>query len=174
MLLCSPAAISASTSPAVSRTCPSAPDCATGCGTTRAATAAGVRAAEQSRTPSGRLGVPSINESVTFTRAEQYGRPPGRQQRHRERAKHLSHLYSYLILSHLSIYLICHHSWSVSFAPRSKSLRERVCFLRGWSCAHVGYSWCSAAAALWARPCRMAGRVGWGSSLGTTARSTWA
>jgi len=43
----SPAAISASISPAASRTCPSAPDCATGCGTSRAATAAGVCAAEQ-------------------------------------------------------------------------------------------------------------------------------
>ena len=69
----SPAAISASISPAASRTCPSAPDCATGCGTTRAATAAGVRAAEQSRTPSGRLDVPSTSPGRSL--AEQYGRP---------------------------------------------------------------------------------------------------
>ena len=52
---------------------------------------AGVRAAEQSRTRrrSGRLDVPSINESVTFTRraSSTAGRPPGRLHRQRERAK---------------------------------------------------------------------------------------
>jgi hypothetical protein len=73
----SPAAISASISPAASRTCPSAPDCATGCGTTRAATAAGVRAAEQSRTPSGRLDVPSTSPGRSLAEQRTAGRPAG-------------------------------------------------------------------------------------------------
>jgi hypothetical protein len=95
----SPAASSASISPAARRTGPSAPDCATGCGTSRAATAAGVCAAErdrQSRTPSGRLDAPSYNESVTFTRRAV--RPAARQAVAASRARQSSSL-SYLILS---------------------------------------------------------------------------